>query len=473
MRNRIKFLLLLSLFATGFFACKKWDDHIKVSNPGLNENLLQAIAANTNLSKFNEYLQKTGMDSVLRSSKTFTVWAPANAALANLDPAIINDQEKLKQFIQNHISNQSYDTRTAVTSVRVPMLNGKYSTFLNKKIEEANITEADHITGNGVLHVIDKALPVLSNAWEFVNNTVNTYNQSKFIVAQNFDSFDPSQAVVDSISSNTGLPVYKPGTGIVKRNSFNDKIADLKREDKQYTFFVMDNSALKVEADSLNPYFKTSTQDSTNNYSTWYVIRDLAFDGLISINSDTVLTAKSSAKVPITKNAIVETKKISNGIVYVMNKVDFKKEDKIQQFIIQGENPRSFMADRRNNTYYRTRLNPVTNQPYNDIVVSGHGLTGYYINYRISETPTVKYKVYGVAVNDFQTGAFTQNLVIGSPVVKTLAYAVPLNTTAGSYNEVLLGDFTPDKVGVLDLFLTASGTSPLTLDYLRLEPSFQ
>jgi len=131
--------------------------------------------------------------------------------------------------------------------------------------------------------------------------------------------------------------------------------------------------------------------------------------------------------------------------------------------------------------------------------VSGHGVTGYYSFYRLNEMPSMKYNVYALAVNDFQTNNMVQSVIpvyftppstyTVQPCVSTqlpanttqLSYAVPLKTAAGAYNEVLLGSFTSNLYGTLDLRLTSggtanppvlgsSGTGPIVLDYLRIVP---
>src|ERR1043165_9058934 len=98
-------LLCLALCIT---ACKKWDDHIAVTSPDLTTDLSRAISQRSDLSKFYEYLQKTGLDKELETSKTYTVWAPSNAALQTLDPAIVADTAQLKLFLKNHIALQTY-----------------------------------------------------------------------------------------------------------------------------------------------------------------------------------------------------------------------------------------------------------------------------------------------------------------------------------------------------------------------------
>ena len=97
------------------------------------------------------------------------------------------------------------------------MVNGKYISFTSSKFDEANIN-ASKFTNNGTLYTIDKGIAVLPNIWDFVNSTASQYAQNSFVAALNFNDFDPSLAIVDSISANTGLPVYKPGTGIVAKN---------------------------------------------------------------------------------------------------------------------------------------------------------------------------------------------------------------------------------------------------------------
>src|SRR5690349_8322415 len=115
-------LLIISFFAV-LSGCRKWDDHVSISDPSLKENLYQKMKAMTELSKFNELLVKTGYDTVLSSARLFTVWAPDNQALASLDPAVVNDNNRLRLFVANHIGfEEVYSTAAA----RVKTLNGKF-----------------------------------------------------------------------------------------------------------------------------------------------------------------------------------------------------------------------------------------------------------------------------------------------------------------------------------------------------------
>jgi hypothetical protein len=378
------------------------------------------------------------------------------------------------------------------------MLNGKYHNFFKTKIEDATITAADKYVSNGVLHVIDKAMLVLPNVWEFINSTTATYLQNSFIAGLNFQQFDPSLATIDSISVLTALPVYHPGTGFVTKNQFNVQVSDLQREDKQYTYFVIANTGFTTAVNALKPYYASAIPAITDSLAKWNVVKDLIVDTLYptAASLPATLTSKFGIPVPILQASIIDTKKVSNGIVYVLSSSAITVASKFPPIVFQGEEPDGFSrTDKRGNTFYRIKTNPVTGLNFSDLLVTGHGVTGFYAYYRLNEAPSMKYNVYGVAVNDFQTAAVFQSVSVNYlvppstyttvpvssvqlPAVTTqFAWAVPLNTATGAYNEVLLGTFTTNQYGILEFRLISggttlgsSGTAPIVMDYLRLVP---
>src|SRR6478735_1483116 len=111
-----KTFLWVFCLALCLLGCKKWEEHTALDNQDLAKTLLDEVSQRSNLSKFTEYLKKTGLDKELASSKTYTVWAPTNDALQNLDPTIVADSAKLRRFIANHIAYQSFFLRNAQPS---------------------------------------------------------------------------------------------------------------------------------------------------------------------------------------------------------------------------------------------------------------------------------------------------------------------------------------------------------------------
>ena len=477
MHTRFIYIIFFMLTLT---ACKKWDDHTRLTDPGLKQNLFQLISSNPELSRFTEYLVKTGLDKEISSSKIYTVWAPVNSALQSLDPAIIADNAKLTQYLSNHISRQSWYAALAGSGSRIQMLNGKMINVTPVVFDEALITSGDQKASNGVLHILNKAIAPLPNLWDFLNSSASQFKQNRFIQSQVYKTQDLTNAVVDSINAATGQPVYKPGTDSVVRNRFNDQVFDLRNEEKQYTYFILADTAFERQLDSLKAYFKTGSADSTWNLAAWNFTKDAIVEGVYSINQlpDTLIS-KFGVKIPIHRNAIVETHRVSNGIVYVVNRLEFRKEEKLPAIVVQGESPTSFMPnfDRRSVTFFRVRRNPVTNTTFADIQMTNIGVASYYIRYRVQGVPSAKYKVYWVAVNDL-SAAFSQRLAMGTPTSTTFPYVSLTANDVNNYSERLLGEYTVNNYGVLDMYLTSANNTnttvanSLVLDYIKLVPSF-
>ena len=86
MRFRKEYLLLAVILPSVISGCKKWEDHTAVNNQDLTKDLSTAIKDEPTLSRFAELVTQAGLDSLLQSSKTFTVWAPSNSALSYAGP---------------------------------------------------------------------------------------------------------------------------------------------------------------------------------------------------------------------------------------------------------------------------------------------------------------------------------------------------------------------------------------------------
>ena len=449
-------LLACCFILTCVLSCKKWDDHIAVNDAALDETLASYIGKQSNLSVFNSYLVKTGLDKTLGASKNYTVWAPANDALASLDPVIINDTAKLKAYLLNHISGQQFFTRQAADSIRVPLLNGKRVYFYRMKFDDAGITKADTYVRNGVLHVIDKGIAPLPNIWEYIQSATATYSQNDYIAGQVFNVQDPAKAELDSINPLTGEPVYKPGTGMVQINTFRTRVYDVANEDSLYTYVVLNNNAWTTETGREKIYFKSADANKTTSNAAWNTVKDLAIKGLYQPNQlPSAFVSRFNVHVPINPAAIVETRKASNGIIYIVNASAADMAEKIPSVLVQGETPigfKSLDAKYTAVTFYRQRTNPNTSQSFNDIYL-GLGSSGanYYVDYITNGLYTTKYKVYWVALNDKNAAqesygtdsTLQQILMIGqdTSVVYAPTFSVQTKVFPYTYTETYLGDY--------------------------------
>lgn len=480
MKIRYKQFLLLSaalLVLQLFSGCSKTkDDRNSVGDESLKLNLFELVSANPQLSTFKEYLIKTGYDKVISSSKNYTVFAPVNSALTSLDPAVVNDVAKLKMFIGNHIGLQTYRTADAQTQTRIAMLNGKYNNMLGKQVEDAVITTADKYANNGLLQVIDKALPALDNCWDFLSNSSDApVKQKTFMLSLFRKVFDVSNAIVVGVNPSTGEPIYQAGTDSVFTNLFWNRVHDLQQEKKQYTLFMLTDAAWDAEVAKFTPYFVTNTADSNTLVTSWNVVKEFAVDTVYQPSSiPAVVTSKFGTQLPVDRAAIVKTIKTSNGIVYIMNKLDVQPASKFKTITVEAERYNASSINRNSNTYFRDRFNSITGFDFRDVLVLNHGVALFNLRYDIPEVPSIKYKAYWVAVNDFQTATHTQKLGIGTATSTTFNYTtVPLN----SYAEAYIGEFTVSKYApVFNIYLTAANSTsnavnPLVCDYIKLVPS--
>jgi uncharacterized surface protein with fasciclin (FAS1) repeats len=472
-RKTLFFSAIIILLTGG---CKKLtDEHNAVTDPSLKKNLMQLIDENADLSTFAGYLRQTGLDKELISSKSYTVFAPGNSQFVGIDQTILSNVTRLKSLIANHIVGQVLRTTDITSLTRVAMLSGKYNNMQGTVIETATVTKADAYASNGILQIINKPLLALDNCWEFmVNNTLAPVKQSIFMQSLFRNVFDPTNAVVIGVNALTGDPIYQAGTDSVYTNLFWNQVHDLRTEKKQYTYFMLTDAAWDLEVNKYKPYFLTSTTDSTTTTASWNVLKDFAVDTLYNPATipDTVYS-KSGTKLGIDRTAIVRTVKTSNGIVFVMSKLDVKPLDKFKTITLEAENYSSTSNDRRSNTYFRDRNNTLTGKDFRDVLVLGHGVALFNIRYQINEMPAVKYKAYWVALNDFQTATHTQRLAIGDPAAATFAYTtVPLS----SFSEVYLGEFINTRywpkynVYLVAANSTTAAVNPIVCDYIRLVP---
>lgn len=485
--HRKKIAWVLSLCCIVFSACtKKWEEHNQITDGAVNNNLFQAVSKTTSLAKFTDLLVKTGYDKIISSSKTYTVWAPTDQALQLLDPAILNDTAKLKLFVGNHISNQSYLIVAAAPDQRIKMLNGKYNLLSGSKFDSANITTANQYAANGIFHIIDKIVPRIDNCWEFMTNSTSVPLDKNYLLSLNYIYNDTSKAIATGVDPITGQTLYDFTNAKVNRNKYLDTVLNLADESNLYTFLLITDNSFTAEYNKLTPMFVTGTPDSTKNLASFHLVKDLAFKGSYSrAELPDTMVSQFGVKVPVNKSAIVASYKTSNGWVHIMNQVNFNLRYKFPSVFIQGEQPTGFATtDRGANTFYRIRTNPNTGQTFNDIMMQNYNYANYFIYYNAKNLNSIKYNLYWVAVNDVQvTPLWQQKLSMAYLSGKTFSsvFTSAYQTVAyQNYNEVSLGQVSLTNYSNGWYFLvtgptTASstgGVNSISLDYIRLEPVF-
>jgi uncharacterized surface protein with fasciclin (FAS1) repeats len=474
MNFRVNIFVLLLAAGTACIvpACNdKWKEHAELSDPALGASLFERMQQEESLTKFTELVTKAGFKEVLSSSRKYTVWAPSNEALSALSQDIQNDNEKLKQFVAYHIAELSYNTNRTDT-VRLQTLNGKYIHFSKLNFENAAIVSGNKFAGNGVLHVINKTIAPPQNIWDVISTS--DLREKDYLNGLNYEVIDSAKAERMGVDPQTGKPIFKPGTGIVKKNLLFDRVGDLKSEDQEFTVILLTDAALEEERKNIKPYTVGSSTEETEKLASLIVMKDLVFKGKYTLDKlPSELVSIEGVKVPINKNAIQSSYETSNGMVYVLNQLTVPLANKIRNVRQEGENSIGFSrSDKGSNIAYRLRNNPNTGQLFNDIYIYNHKIPLFHVKYRLKDLFKIKYKVYWVAPNDVQTLTFKQRFAFADPNSTALDET---QVNLKNFNEVLVGEITPQNFGDYNAYIVAANngvdqTNSINVDYFRLEP---
>jgi hypothetical protein len=262
-----------------------------------------------------------------------------------------------------------------------------------------------------------------------------------------------------------------------RRNNINS-------EDSLLTYIILTDKAYNAEKMKLQPFFMDSTvavSDSVNQYN---VIKDLTVNGVVDPANipPTVYSTRDSLAIHLGASQVVKTEKVSNGIVYVVDGLNYDLNTKIKPITIQAENFFDLLDPTKSVTR-RKRRNPANDSIFNDILLQNYGIASFWIRYP-TMLNSVNYKVYWRAVNDFQTGTFPMKVAMNHHIDTAFAdpknilfdYSLPYTTVETlDYNDIYLGDFSSTKHGLEDIFLignsvTTNGQNTIVCDYIKLVP---
>ena len=124
-----------------------WDNHYEPSDQVAQESVMELIQTDPELSTFAKMLDIAGYDDLLASSQTFTVFAPTNEALADVD---LEDVDAVKRIVLNHIARFNNST-AAGDGHTVKMYNGKRFAFDGDTFGSVGLERTDIIANNGIL----------------------------------------------------------------------------------------------------------------------------------------------------------------------------------------------------------------------------------------------------------------------------------------------------------------------------------
>ncbi|WP_230981480.1 fasciclin domain-containing protein [Echinicola salinicaeni] len=444
---------MLIIIFIGLSACSdQWEEHNNAAQD-LNNNLVQLIRSDADLSTFADLLVESGLDKQL-SSGSYTVWAPTNAALADLPSSITGDEEALKLFVGNHIGYQeNLSYQADEEPVRVKMMNGKVSVLRENSItsvdESASFEYADRLAKNGVLYKVDTYMVPKKNIWEVLQE----------------ESDNPISQLVMNMTMTDELTMEK-------YNYFQYDVADLSNEDSTYTFIMLDDAAYETFQMEMEPYFKDTLPDEMSMPLSLGLTKDLVFTTSYYEDVPDTILSVDSVRVAFHPENVVRQINASNGVVYMMNDFDYKLSDKIPAIKIEGE---YFDAISGSSGPVNIRARSWASNE-RDLLVYNHSTPSYHVTYNVPQAHSTKYKIYWLANNDnYWPRNNWQSIAIDS--VSNLPYGNKM-VEFNNLEEVFIGEHEVQNYGQLKLILKAESTSnndwnTLVLDYLKLVPVFE
>jgi uncharacterized surface protein with fasciclin (FAS1) repeats len=166
--RRITAALTLGLVALVFAALAVPAAPAAPASPATSKTIVQVAAGNPEFSTLASLIKKAGLVSALSGKSKLTVFAPTNAAFAQLPKATLkkvqSDKKLLTSILTYHV------VEGAVPASKVVKLDGKSVKTLNGKsvkiavksgkvyVNKARVTKTDVKASNGVIHVINQVL---------------------------------------------------------------------------------------------------------------------------------------------------------------------------------------------------------------------------------------------------------------------------------------------------------------------------
>lgn len=215
----LKSLGILSLFAILFItSCNQDDEILDANNNNASKSISEIISERVDLSTLSQALIQTRTDSVLRTTTTYTVFAPNDNAFSALDLSPLSDEE-LQNVVLNHaLSTVTADfSSTFSTGYIKTLANGPDNTNINLYVNtegdsflngNSSLVDNAYDIGatNGIVHVINNVLipPTV------LDQAKANPNYSILAEAIELAGLDEALSITDTTNDNYPYTLFAP-----------------------------------------------------------------------------------------------------------------------------------------------------------------------------------------------------------------------------------------------------------------------
>ena len=396
MKRYNKGIICLLAGAAMFAACQDdWDAHYDLNGSVPRVSLMDLLHNDASLSTFTQIVEEVGVDSLLASSQTYTVWAPVNEALADVD---MTDRDALVRMVNNHVARYTNPTSTEPGKY-IYMLNGKRMAYDGSGLFNGTaIEEGNERAMNGVLHKLSDTIPYRYNFLEYISVFPEYSKVYEFISRFVEKRYDASASVgTDSVFVDYNPMLYDWKYGI----------GHIDDEDSLYTMILPDNDAWDKAYAHISPYFATYNADPVLADSIQMVQTGQAILNGLTFRGRMDDPASRDSLVTITGNVIHETGRYfapytkvegSNGLMYLA-KGDLVLDDTCtwnHEIVVEAEDLNGRVTNTSTSVYVRntdvtSAVQGVSNNSY--LEVSNASGTAE-VTFEIPQVLAGKYDVY-------------------------------------------------------------------------------
>ena len=462
------YILIFSVACLLFASCREqqWDEHNKLYDGGAGKNLLEAIQAHPDGSKFYEAVIKTGYDTLLMQASNYTVFVPKNDVWQAVD---MNNEAELKSVVGYHIAYGKYlSSQPELYNTPLKMLNTKMVKYdaEAQTFKGATIVSADNVAGNGVFHVIDRLMDLKKNVWDIVLE-MNDLKHVQYLSELDHLEMDRDRSIEIGVDA-TGKPVYD--IVWVTVNNFL-RTAPLNNEDSVYTYILLKDGGFDMLKNKYLKYFISDTEEATDSLAKFNVCQDFVFRGIVDIGEYEELTNIFDVKVPLKGANIEGPYEASNGRVYVIDHSDILLNDKFKPIIIEGENYNGSAGSSMVYVRYKTWASglkdvmlscsttqrdevadPEAEEGVRTFNTTFHwdtnnraNMNNFWIEYKVPVT-AVDYEIHYVAFDDIENHVFDSGSPLRPParIVQKLFISMPWEPALRKSNDTIINNYRKD-----------------------------